>query len=66
MIDPTSRGDIIADKVRVWYEANRESWWDRHKPGIIGSGPDRDGSHADEFMLRLISAVYRAERETPR
>jgi hypothetical protein len=66
MMDPTARGDIIADKVRVWYEANRESWWDRHKPGIIGSGPDRDGSHADEFMLRLISAVYRAEKETPR
>jgi hypothetical protein len=65
MMDPTLRGDMIADKVRQWYEANRESWWDRHKPGIIGAGPDRSGEHADEFMLRFISAVYRAGAETP-
>jgi hypothetical protein len=58
-IDPTSRGDMVADLMRRWYEANRESWWDRHKPGIIGAGPDRSGRHADEFMLRLISEVLR-------
>lgn len=56
-MDPTARGDIIASVVRDWYERNRESWWARHKPGIMGSGPDRDGSHADEFMLRFISKV---------
>ena len=64
-MDPTSRGDLVAEKVRQWYEANRETWWDRHKPGIFGASPDRDGSHADEFMLRLIHAVYQAERDVP-
>lgn len=58
-LDPTSRGDIIANVIRAWYERNRESWWDRHKPGIYDAGPDRDGSHADEFMLRFIGEVQR-------
>jgi hypothetical protein len=65
-MDPTARGDMIADKVRRWYEANRESWWDRHKPGIIGAAPDRSGAHSDEFMLRFINAVHQADREVPR
>lgn len=56
-MDPTARGDLVASLVRHWYERNRESWWDRHKPGIIGAGPDRSGEHADEFMLRLIGFV---------
>jgi hypothetical protein len=65
-MDPTSRGDIVAEKVRRWYEANRETWWDRHKffPFAM-SDPDRTGTHADEFMLRLIGAVYAAGRDTP-
>lgn len=58
MMDPTSRGDEVAASVRRWYEANRESWWDRHKPSA-----DRHGTHADEFMLRLIAAVYRSDGE---
>jgi len=62
MMDPTARGDLIAAKVRRWYEANRESWWARHKLGIIGRSPDRDGLHADEFMLRFINAVHEAEQ----
>ena len=62
-MDPTSRGDLIAEKVRQWYEAHRETWWDRHKPGIIGASPDRDGSHADEFILGFIQAVRQAEKE---
>lgn len=57
-IEPTARGDMLAEKVRHWYEANRESWWDRVRPGA-----DRRGAHADEFMLRLIGAVGDAERE---
>ena len=65
-MDPTARGDLVASKVRAWYEANRETWWDRHKPGIIGAGPDRSGVHADEFMLRFIGEVYRVDNETPR
>lgn len=64
MMDPTSRGDLIAEKVRRWYEANRETWWDRHR--IFAPSPDRDGTHADEFMLRFIGAVYQADEETPR
>lgn len=55
MMDPTARGDEVAAFVRLWYEANRESWWDRHRPSA-----DRKGIHADEFMLRLIGAVYAA------
>ncbi len=66
MMDPTARGDMIADKVRTWYEANRETWWDRHNILGFGHEPDRSGVHADEFMLRLIAAVHRAEEETPR
>jgi hypothetical protein len=58
-MDPTSRGDMCAELMRRWYEKNRESWWDRHKPGIIGAGPDRSGVHADEFMLRLLGEAYR-------
>lgn len=59
-LDPTSRGDIVAEKVRAWYEANRESWWDRHRRMA-----DRRGIHADEFILSLIQAVYAADRSTP-
>jgi len=67
MMDPTARGDEVAAKVRAWYEANRESWWDRHKffPFAM-SAPDRSGVHADEFILRLIAAVGEADRSTPR
>lgn len=64
MMDPTARGDQIASKVRSWYEANRESWWARHRP--FAPSPDRDGTHADEFMLRLIGAVRKAEEDTPK
>lgn len=46
------------------YEANRESWWARHRP--FAPSPDRDGTHADEFMLRLIGAVREAEDDTPK
>ena len=57
-LDPTTRGDLISEKVRAWYERNRESWWDRHRPRA-----DRRGIHADEFMLEFINAVGQAERE---
>ncbi len=51
---------MIAERVRTWYEIHRESWWDRHKPGIWGAKPDRSGVHADEFILGLIAAVREA------
>lgn len=57
-MDPTARGDMLADLVRQWYEANRESWWDRHRPNA-----DRYGAHADEFMIRLVNAVHSAEKK---
>ena len=57
-MDPTARDDMIAARVRAWYEANRESWWARHAP--FGPAPDRYGAHADEFILRLIDAVNSA------
>lgn len=57
-LDPTSRGDMIAEKVRFWYEANRESWWDRHRPN-----GDRKGGHADEFMLGFVNSVRQATEE---
>jgi hypothetical protein len=52
--DPTSRGDEVAAYVRAWYEANRESWWDRHRPRA-----DRKGEHADEWMLEFVGYVSR-------
>ena len=66
MLDPTTRGDLIAEEVRRWYEANRETWWQRHKPGIYGAAPDRSGVHADNFILGLIQAVYAADASVPR
>lgn len=44
-IDPTSRMDMEADLLRRWYEANRESFWDRRRK--------RWRYVADEFMLRF-------------
>lgn len=56
-VDPTTIGDCIADEVRLWYEANRETWWERRK---------RRGGVADEFMLALINEVHRVESSLPR
>lgn len=55
-IEPTARGDMVAEAVRAWYEAHRESWWDRHRPSA-----DRHGRHADNFALELVAAVAHAE-----
>lgn len=60
--DPTSRGDNIAEYLRVWYEANRETWLDRHYVLGLNSVPDRNGVHADEFMLALLNEVGRIYR----
>jgi hypothetical protein len=65
VIDPTARGDMIADKVRRWYEANRETWRDRHNYPFRQGYPDRAGVTADNFILSLINAVHQAEREIP-
>lgn len=54
-MEPTARGDAIAEELRVWYEVNRETWWRRlwRKPEC-----------ADEFMLGLINELYRLERDS--
>ena len=57
--EPTADADIAAEFMRGWYEANRETWWERHSP--FGAGPDREGSHADEFMLALMAQCRRVE-----
>jgi hypothetical protein len=65
--EPTARCDDIATYVRKWYEANRETWWRRHAIGMLltghapGATPDRDGTHADEFMLAFIAEVNRVQ-----
>lgn len=59
-MDPTARGDAVAAKVREWYEANRESWWDRHRPQIF-SYRDNGGVVADNFAIGLVAAVHAAE-----
>lgn len=56
--DATANGDAAAEYLRVWYEANRESWWERVRPGAFW----RRGT-ADNFMLGLIEEVSRIERE---
>lgn len=61
VLDPTARGDMVAERLRRWYEAHRESWWDRHR--FIGAAPDRAGVHADEFMLGFIIELGRIEAE---
>lgn len=60
--DPTSRGDEIADYLRQWYEANRESWWDRHRPQLF-SYRDNSGVVADGFMLSLLNEIDRITNE---
>jgi hypothetical protein len=49
--DPTSRGDEVAEYVRDWYEANRETWWERR-------GKKWEYC-ADNFMLGLVNEVER-------
>jgi hypothetical protein len=53
-MDPTSRGDMQVDLLRRWYERNRETWWDRHRPGA-----DRKGAHADDWMCGLWNEAGR-------
>lgn len=59
MIDPTARADAVATEVRQWYEANRESWWDRHAP-FLAWRTYIPGT-ADNFMLKLIKVVRKAD-----
>jgi hypothetical protein len=53
-IDPTTRGDLIAEKMREFYEANRETWWERRKKRF---------GLADNLMLGLLNVATQASRE---
>lgn len=57
-MDPTSRGDTETELCRIWYEANRESWWDRHRPQIF-SYRNNSGVVADEWMIGFRNEVLR-------
>lgn len=46
--EPTARGDDVANYARMWYEANRESWWERLW---------RRTENADEFMIGFVQEV---------
>ena len=54
MSDPTAVGDDEARQLRDWYEANRETWCERHSR----KWPPRFGT-ADNFMLGLMSEADR-------
>jgi hypothetical protein len=55
--EPTADGDIAADFLRQWYEANRETWFDRHWP--FGWNRKHGSEVADNFMLEFIAQVQR-------
>lgn len=57
-IEPTAQADAIAERVRAWYEANRESWWER-----LTTRAARRGIVADNFMLGLVAEVRKVTEE---
>jgi hypothetical protein len=54
MADPTAVADSIADKMREYYEANRETWWER-----FGRRTDQ----TNNLMLGLMQVYDRELRE---
>jgi hypothetical protein len=58
--EPTADGDMAAEYLRHWYEANRETWWDRRKR------PPLNNPWADNLMLGLYDEVLRIEEEKQR
>ncbi len=54
-LDPTLVGDLIAERMRAFYEANRETWRERRK--------QRWTSTADNLMLGLLSVALSANQE---
>ena len=59
--EPTSDGDEAARCLRAWYEAHRETRWDRSNWNI--KGRLWEGGLADEFMLGLAQEVLRINEE---
>lgn len=63
--EPTADFDEVGRCLRVWYEAHRETWWDRNRPQLF-SFRDNSGVVADEFMLGMLNEVRRIEQEMER
>lgn len=61
--EPTADGDAAAGYLRAWYEANRESWWDRCSANRLGRAWEWA---CDEFMLGLMAEVRRINNECER
>jgi hypothetical protein len=64
--EPTSDGDNAAEYLRVWYEAHRETWRDRHNYPFRQGYPGKAGVTADNFMLGLMNEMHRIESERRR
>lgn len=62
--EPTSDFDEAGRCLRVWYEAHRESWWDRN-PHSKNQRLLRAGT-ADNLMLGMLNGVRRIEQEAER
>lgn len=54
-LDPTMMGDWKAERLRDWYEHNREGFWDRYRQAWRWS--------SDDFMLGLLAEARRIEDE---
>lgn len=61
--DPTARADEIAARMREWYEANRESWWQRQMPVHLGGNLNMWRLASDDFMLRFVAQVQKVTDE---
>lgn len=56
--EPTSAGDNFASYLRQWYEAHRETWWERSRFNSRG----RQWEWAsDNLMLGMMEEVRRIE-----
>jgi hypothetical protein len=61
--EPTADGDQAASYLRVYYEAHRESYWDRSELNCNG----RQWEYAaDNFMLGLMNEMHRINCERQR
>lgn len=59
--EPTADFDASAEYLRAWYEAHRESRWERNRFSR-NQARLRMGA-ADEFMLGLLNEVHRINSE---
>lgn len=55
MSDPTADSDARSGAMRQWYEANRETWWQRFW---------RRNDQADRFMFDLLEEARRINART--